>query len=393
MNIVIEVFLKRVWWQQVVLVQLIALVGIQFAGTIGTKYLVPRFGWGESHNVTAGGGSDDTLEGRFARWDSNYYLRIAQRGYTSEGGDVVFFPLYPLLISLLHNALGLSLLWSGWIVAVTCYFGAGLLLYQLIRTDHSAELALWGVVWLSIFPTAFFFTSLYTESLFILTSIAALYFAGRGQFTLSGLAIAFAGATRPTAFLLAIPFFVEVWQFRRLGQIRSADALLGTLIAPAGVMAFYLHLVATVGDGNIIGLYSSTALVLFERNLALPWETFSDALKAAVFAKGFTQVIARHDLAFALTGMASAVFGLFHLRQSMALYFLAGMIFLFSNHGPAGLPFLSIPRYVAALFPLYLVLAIVTTKMPKQLRWLPVLVSVCFLGILSAWFATGRWVA
>lgn len=393
MNIVIDVFLKRVWWQQVLLILLISVVGIQLAGIIGTEFLVPRFGWNNDQAVGPAGQWSDKTEGRFARWDSSHYLRIAQQGYTSEGGDIVFFPLYPLLISVLHNALGLSLLWSGWIVAVTCYFGAGLLLYQLIRIDHSAEIALWGVVWLSIFPTAFFFTSLYTESLFILTSIAALYFARRGLFTLSGLAIGFAGATRPTAFLLAIPFFLEVWQYRKLGQIRFTDTLIGTLLAPVGVIAFYLHLVATIGDVNIIGLYSSTALLLFERNLALPWETFSDALNAAVLAKGFTQAIAWHDLGYALAGMASAVYGLLHLRLSTALYFLLGMVFLYSNHGPSGLPFLSIPRYIAALFPLYLVLAFITMKIPSRLRWLPVLLSVCLLGILSAWFATGRWVA
>lgn len=152
MNILIDVFLRRAWWQKVLLVQLIAIVGIQFAGTIGTKLLVPRFDWGESNDVFAGGAFDDTIEGRFARWDSSYYLRIAQQGYSDHGQDLVFFPLYPLLISLLYNTLGLSLLWSGWIVAVTCYVGAGLLLYQLIHIDHSAEIALWGVVWLSIFP-------------------------------------------------------------------------------------------------------------------------------------------------------------------------------------------------------------------------------------------------
>ncbi len=393
MNTVIDVFLKRVWWQQVLLVQMIAIVGIQFAGTIGTKFLAPRFGWGESHSVFAAGEYDDTIQGRFARWDSSYYLRIAQQGYSDDGQDLVFFPLYPILISLLHNALGLSLLWSGWIVAVTCYAGAGLLLYQLIRIDHSAEFALWGVAWLSIFPTAFFFSSIYTESLFMLTSIAAVYFARRGQFIFSGLAIAFAGATRPTAFLLAIPFFVEIWQYGRLKQIKLTRVLFGALIAPLGILAFVSYFVITRETVNILELYSSFEHDFFERYLSLPWVTFYDAIRAAVFGKGFTQVIAWHDLGFALAGMAGAIFGLFHLRRSMAFYFLAGMIFLYSNHGPAGLPFLSIPRYVAALFPLYMVLALVTMKIPKQLRWLPVLLSVSFLGILSAWFATGRWVA
>lgn len=393
MGIVINVFLKRVWWQQVLLILSIAIVGIQIAGTIGTKFLVPLVGWGESHSVFAASASDDKIEGRFARWDSSHYLRIAQEGYSDDGRDLVFFPLYPFLIYLLNNTLGLSILWSGLIVALACFLGAGLLLYRLIQIDYASEIALWSVAWLSVFPMSFFFASQYTESLFLLTSIAAMYFARRGQFIASGLAIALAGATRPTAFLLAIPFFLEIWQHGRLKQIKLTRVFIGTLIAPLGVLAFSFYIILTRDTLNIVGLYSSIEREAFQRYLAWPWVTFYDALKAAMFGNGFTRVIAWHDLGYALLGMVGAIYGLFRLRLSTALYFLVNMIFLYSNHGPSGLPYLSISRYIAVLFPIYLILALVTTKLPKHLRWLPVLMSVCLLGILSAWYATGRWVA
>jgi len=393
MNTVINVFLKRVWWQQVLLIQLISIIIIQLAGIIAIKFLVPQFGWGESRGDFLADTSVDKIEGRFARWDSSYYLRIAQQGYSDQGQDLVFFPLYPILIYLLHNISGLSFLWSGLIIALACFFGAGLLLYQLNQIDYGAEIALWSVVWLSVFPMAFFFSSLYPESLFLLVSIAALYFARRGQFIVSGLAIALAGATRPTAFLLAIPFFIEIWQHGGLKQIKLTRVFFGTLIAPLGVLAVSIYFVLARDISNIFGMYSSIELDVFQRYLAWPWVTFYDALKVAMFGKGFTQVIAWHDLGYALLGTTSALYGLFRLRLSIALYFLIGMVFLYSNHGPYDLPFLSISRYIAVLFPIYLILALVSTRLPGRLQWLPVLMSVSLLGILSAWFATGRWVA
>ena len=42
----------------------------------------------------------------WARWDSDWYIQIAQHGYVWPSSRAAFFPLYPLLIGGLGHVLG-----------------------------------------------------------------------------------------------------------------------------------------------------------------------------------------------------------------------------------------------------------------------------------------------
>src|SRR6185503_7585520 len=88
-------FLERAWWQQILLIAVAAIFYIQLAGFVGTNLIVPLIEWGEGVQPTQEKASN--LEGRFVRWDSGYYLTIAQNGYRADGFERAFFPLYPLI--------------------------------------------------------------------------------------------------------------------------------------------------------------------------------------------------------------------------------------------------------------------------------------------------------
>jgi hypothetical protein len=62
-------------------------------------------------------------------------------------------------------------------------------------------------------------------------------------------------------------------------------------------------------------------------------------------------------------------------------------------HGPLGHSFDSIPRHITNLTPLYLAIALFLTQLPVKFRWLALVLSIVQLGLLSAWFASGRWVS
>ena len=71
------------------------------------------------------------------------------------------------------------------------------------RRRLGAKSALWTVVFLSVFPTAFFFQAIYSESLFLLLSVACFLAARRGRWALAGAAGFLASLTRNTGLLLA----------------------------------------------------------------------------------------------------------------------------------------------------------------------------------------------
>ena len=51
------------------------------------------------------------------------------------------------------------------------------------------------------------------------------------------------------------------------------------------------------------------------------------------------------------------------------------------------------PRHVASLFPTYVILGVASVRLPTWARLLAVSASAASLGLLSAWFASGRWVS
>jgi hypothetical protein len=115
----------------------------------------------------------------WARWDSGFYLRVAEQGYWFQPGQqsgVAFFPLYPLLINVLKPIFG-SYLAAGVIVSNSLFLGALIFLYNLTELEFGESAASRTVFYIAAFPTAFFFSAVYTESTFLFFSVATLYFA------------------------------------------------------------------------------------------------------------------------------------------------------------------------------------------------------------------------
>lgn len=391
-------WLSRIkWWQSTLLIILATILYIHGAGLIGTKILVPKIGW-DNGGILPADEFADTVEGRFARWDTGYYLMISEFGYRPDGCECAFFPLYPLLIRFVSKALGISSLWGGLLVSVSCFIGSGLFLYKWVLLEGDSKQALWSVVWLCIFPMSFFFVSLYTESLFLLLSIAAIYFSRRGKFISAGLAIAFAGATRPTAFLLAIPYILEFILQNNFHLRRCLRFIIGGLFAPLGLFSYLIYLSHQRSSLNVIDIYFVNQSAEWNRTLTWPWITFYDGIRAAFMGVNiqpdwFSRLLVWQDLVYALFTLSVAIWALSYFRLSISAYLVTNVLFLISNHGPYGYAFYSIPRYIAVLFPLYPIFSLLSLIIPTRYRWLIIVLPIILLGLLSTWFATGRWVA
>jgi hypothetical protein len=145
----------------------------------------------------------DKLLAPGARWDSVWYLSIAQHGYATPA-SANFFPLYPLLISIGAHLFGSTLV-SGIVISVVSMLAGMMLLYRLARLDLDEHAARLTVLLLALFPTSLFFSAVYTTSLFLMLSVAAIYAARREQWALAGLCGGLTAATRPNGILLFLP--------------------------------------------------------------------------------------------------------------------------------------------------------------------------------------------
>ena len=205
--------------------------------------------------------SSHEVTNMLARWDTFYYYSIATDGYSWDPAifrheNVVFFPLYPMLMRWGGALLGGHPLLAGLIVSLTAFAGALVLLYRLAMLEVGEEHAWRVILLLSTFPYALYYSAVYTESLFLFLTVGAFYAMRRGRLgwvAVCGLA---AGLTRPNGFWLALPLAcLALWPpggaaadpaARR--PIRLPIALLAACVPVLGVAIFSGYLQWRFGD-------------------------------------------------------------------------------------------------------------------------------------------------
>lgn len=175
-------------------------------------------------------------------WDGHWYALAALEGYGYDRSVTAFYPLYPLLLRAGSWLLGGRIELAGVVISNLAFLGALGLLYQLARADFSRRTAERALLYLALFPTAFFYSALYNESLFLFLSVGSIYAARRDHWWVAGL-FGFLGAlTRTQGVLLLIPLGImflrqQGWQPRYW----RANPMSLTLV-PAGVLVYMAYL-------------------------------------------------------------------------------------------------------------------------------------------------------
>jgi len=354
------------------------------------------------------GAGGDVLAAPFARWDSVWFLAIADGGYGDSGREA-FFPLYPLVVRLAGALVGSPLV-AGVLVSTGLLFVALVLLHRLVALDFDRAVARNAVLVTALFPMSFFFSAVYSESLFLALSVGAVYAARRERWALAGALGALAAATRSAGVLLLVPLLIlYLWDTGR--PLRSPNRLrpdvLWLALIPLGLGA-YCGFLALAGNDPLAPF---RAQEVWFRSFAGPFAGAWDGVVAG--AQGIRQllsgarepvffreaggdpfVVARHNielLAWLVLVVAAAVGALRRLPAAYGAYLVAALALPLSYPvGPQ--PLMSLPRFVAVLFPLAIWLALWMTGRVWRER-LVVLAFAAALAVYTGIFATWHWVA
>ncbi len=198
-------------------------------GTVATLGFGPTRGAFDPPGVTRGfGWLGNLLAAPVARWDSAWYLVIAHYDYRPELGVYTaprdaFFPLYPLGLRLLSD-LGPQPVLAGVLFSLAAFALALYFIHRLTALELDArgrtavaqaapgaapaatgEVARLAVFLTAFAPMAFFFSAVYSESLYLALSVGVFWCARQGRWLLVGLLGALAAATRSTGVLLLLP--------------------------------------------------------------------------------------------------------------------------------------------------------------------------------------------
>jgi hypothetical protein len=177
-----------------------------------------------------------------ARWDSGFYLEIAQFGYRMSLGEissVAFFPLYPLVLAWLKPLFGSAVL-GGVVLNHLCFFVGLCFFYRLAKQRLGIGAAKSAALMLCFFPTSFFFSAVYSESMFFLFSAVFFYALNKKLIPLAALAALLACATRFIGLLLCVVLLLELW--------RTPKQWFWVLIPTAAIGCYGLFLGQMFGD-------------------------------------------------------------------------------------------------------------------------------------------------
>jgi hypothetical protein len=280
-------------------------------------------------------------------WDTGWYVGIADGGYASSPdasgqANYAFPPLYPLLMRWVGKLVGGSFN-GGLVVSNLCLLAACFLLFDVVARDEGAEAARRAVKYLLLLPAGFVFSGVFSEATFLALVLGAFVAVRKERYFLGGVCGFLAALTRQLGVLLVVPLALAAVLQSRRGGGRLSPRVLFLFMTPLGLGAFALFLAFRTGDP----LAFAHVQAAWGRRLATPW---------AVLAWGLSHPdVGRRFAAWMTIAMLGLV--VLSLRRLGAAY---GVYGLYSILVPLMTGPLSMPRYLLALFPVAILLSLVT---------------------------------
>lgn len=303
------------------------------------SYAALTNGW---HNAITGWNKQDSL----------WFLHIAQHGYSPGNASAAFFPGYPVLIRLVGYLCFGHLLVAAYIVSNGALLAALIVLYRLTEREYDTVTARRAVLYLALFPTAFFLFDTYSEALFLLTAVGAIALARQRRWGWAGLLGIGATLTRSIGVAVVLALAAEAIHQtieERAGPRILARRLAASVLPLAGIGGYLLFWQLRFGDW-----YRPIAVekIYWGRAFSAPWRTLWEGLTMA-WRYGPDGGSGWWTLDFVLVaiGLALGVWVAIRTRPVYAVYTWASLLFFLFTAWPDR-PLMSDPRFLLPIFPL-----------------------------------------
>jgi len=284
-------------------------------------------------NLPASGTVRNALLGVWERFDTLWYLRIAQHGYDRPMA-VIFYPLYPALIRVVSGAVPATV--AALIASTVAAFFAFWGLLRLAEAEGTTQGRMGTLLVLAAWPSSFVLFAGYAESLTLALIVWAVIWAREGRWGPATLCGFLAGLSRPSGVLVAVPLFVLAWRSRR------ARALM-VVFSPLGMLGYWGWL-RWSGRLSVVAAYR-----LYQgATLAPPWASVAEAARL---------IVGHGDALLAVKFILVAVALGFSLRREVRLedrLFALAMTVQMLMY--TGRPLLGGPRYVLPMYPAFIAL-------------------------------------
>jgi len=316
----------------------------------------------------------------WGQWDSGWFMCVAENWYAK--GQVIsgqcnygFFPLYPLLVKV-FSLFTKDFFISGLIVANLALIAASVILVKLVKLEYDEKTALDSAKFMFFFPTAFILSGMYSESLYLALALSCFYCAKKEKWCWAGMSGFFLALTRPEGLLIVLPLSYLYFKQRNFSLRAIRSDVLCLLFAPLGTFAFMAYTRYRMGDW----------FAYAHANRYWDFELSNPA------ASLFYALFKSHDPAL----IFGALFSLSAFLLLIACYRRIGFAYWLFGIYTVVLPavfnraniFSSTGRYTLLVFPLFIILAIISRR-NKDVK-LALTAGLCLLqGFFMVFWANG----
>ena len=188
------------------------------------------------------------ISSTFKTWDAQHYLFLAEKGYAPRQESNRFFPLFPMLIAaakpiFLNNTLIAALFLSNLFFFIALYY-----FYMFTKRTFDPETAFIASLFLMAFPTAFYTSLVYTESLFLMLTMIFFYYLYEKKLTPALLAAFLLPLARPQGILILLPYMAYMLYENGAFVLKFSKEYLIGLAFIAGLLAYLMFMQHTTGS-------------------------------------------------------------------------------------------------------------------------------------------------
>lgn len=200
-------------------------------------------------------------------WDAGWYRAIGMDLYPDHANDPVtgqaawaFFPLYPVVVHYLYVVTKIDMNYLASFLSTLLLGMAEFMGYQYIKmTRNDSRQGLGYIYFMSFGVYSFYFSSFYTEALYLFLLTCAFYFMQKEEYLKMGMAGALLSLTRNTGIFFCfviLVFWIKKYCKQPGGSIGgfmketvcNYRLIAGTMLVPLGFFSYMVYLKYKVGD-------------------------------------------------------------------------------------------------------------------------------------------------
>jgi hypothetical protein len=373
-------------FRYVLAIFLISRIGLEIVGILSGFYFPSAQALFKGRDLQYHERQNIALE-MWARWDSEWWILIAEKGYgnyevfKNYGGrrylpqeTAKFFPAYPMAIWF-FNIFTNNSVFSGILVSNLCTIIFLYYLFKLTEILFNSDRAYNAAILYIVFPTSFFLSAVYSESMFLAALTAAFYYTERNKLVPAMIATAIAVLTRSTAVIAIPPLIWLAWRCFPQKRILS---LLAIAFAAALPLAGYL-LFIQAKFGSIVWIPES--IRYWRGDLKYPLYAIVRFAESSIAIHGQHNSII--DFCFAIANLCMLVFSWRRVPRPYFLYSLLAVLF------PLMSTLFSFSRLCLANIPFFMLVSFFAGRLNRAIQ----IFCALLLGFFMAAFANWFWVA